>query len=154
MDVEILGSSDHDDGEQDQLVDKAIQNQEGTPKVTDTATADEKMESSPEVANDAAKVADNVVAKVGNENPNLHEIPVEPMITDDKDVTLSESNEVKETADREAALALSGGHLGKSPQEMARLAHVALDQMEDLDQYLDIFMADQTMTVAKAVKVR
>ena len=31
MDVEILGSSDHDDGEQDQLVDEAIQNQEGTP---------------------------------------------------------------------------------------------------------------------------
>ena len=26
MDVEILGSSDHDDGEQDQLVDEAIQN--------------------------------------------------------------------------------------------------------------------------------
>ena len=69
MDVEILGSSDHDDGEQDRLVDEAIQNQEGTPKVTDTGTADEKMESSPEVANDAAKVADNVVAEVGNENP-------------------------------------------------------------------------------------
>ena len=67
-------------------------------------------------------------------------------------MTLSESNEVKETADREAALALSGGHLGKPPQEVARLAQVALDQMEDLDSYLDIFMNDQTMTVAKALK--
>ena len=33
MDVEILGASDHDDGEQDWLVDDGIQNKEGTPKV-------------------------------------------------------------------------------------------------------------------------
>ena len=82
MDVEILDSSSHDDGEQDRLVDETIPKQESTPKVTDTATAGEKMESSPGVANDAAKAVDNVVAEAGNENPNLHEIPVEPMTTD------------------------------------------------------------------------
>ena len=49
-------------------------------------------------------------------------------------------------------MALSGGHLGKSPQEVARLAQVALDQMEDLDSYLDLFMTDQTMSIAKAMK--
>ena len=83
------------------------------------------MESSPEEeAIDAAKVADKVVTEVGTENPNPNEIPVEPMITDDNAVTLSESNKVKETADKEAALALSGGHLGKSPKEVARLSQV------------------------------
>ena len=116
MDVELLGSSDHDDGEQDpQQVDETSK-EEGTPKVTDPATAEEKMESSQEEeALNAAKVADKVVTEVGTENPNPNEIPVENMTTDDNGVTLSESNEVKETADKEAALALSGGHLGKSP---------------------------------------
>ena len=135
MDTEILDSSSHD-GEQDRLVDETTPKQESTPKVTNTATAGEQMDSSPGVADDAAKAVDNDVAEAGKENLDLQEIPEEPMTTGDKVVTLSESNEVKDIADREAALALSGGHLGKSPQEVARLAQVALDQMEDLDSYL------------------
>ena len=154
MDIELLGSSEHEDGEQDpQQVDEASK-KEGTPNVTDSANAEEKMESSQEEeALNAAKVADKVGTEVGTENPNPNEIPVEHMTTDDNGVTLSESNEVKEIADKEAALALSrGGHLGKSVQEVARLSQVALNMMEDLDPYLDIFMADQTMTIAGAVK--
>ena len=68
-------------------------------------------------AAEEVEVVDNDNSKVGTETPN-------PEV---KEVTLSESNEVKETADRE-------------------------NQIEDLDQYLDILMTDQTMTVAKAVK--
>ena len=37
-------------------------------------------------------------------------------------------------------------------QEVARLAQAALDQMEDLDTYLDLVMMDQTMSIAKAKK--
>ena len=110
------------------------------------------MDSSPGVADEAAKAVDNGVAKAGKENLDLQEIPEELMTTGDKVVTLCESNEVKDTADREAAMALSGGHLGKPPKEVARLAQVALDQMDDLDSYLDLVMIDQTMTIAKAKK--
>ena len=67
-------------------------------------------------------------------------------------MTLCESTKVKDTAEREAAMALSGEHLGKSPKEVARLAQVALDQMDDLDSYLDLVMIDQTMSIAKAKK--
>jgi hypothetical protein len=150
MDTEILDSSGHN-GEQDRLVDETTPKQESTPKVTNTATAVEQMDSSPGVA-EAAKAVDKDVAEAGKENLDLQESPEELMTTGDKVVTLSESNEVKDIADREAAMALSGGHLGKSPQEVARLAQVALDQMEDLDSYLDLFMTDQTMSIAKAKK--
>ena len=69
MDVELLGSSEHEDGEQDpQQVDEASK-KEGTPYVTDSANADEKMESSQE------EEALKIVTEVGTENPDLIEIP-------------------------------------------------------------------------------
>ena len=154
MDIELLGSSEHEDGEQDpQQVDEASK-KEGTPNVTDSANAEEKMESSQEEeALNAAKVADKIVTEVGTENPDLIEIPVEQMTTDDNAVTLSESDEAKDIAEKEAAEALTrGANQGKSVKEVARLSQVALDMMENLDPYLDVFMLDQTMTIAGAVK--
>ena len=109
MDIELLGSSEHEgDGEQDpQQVDEASK-KEGTPNVTDTAEADEKMESSEE------EVALKIVTEVGTENPDLIEIPVEQMTTDA--VTLTES-------EKEADEALTRGAMqGKSVKEVARLS--------------------------------
>jgi hypothetical protein len=40
----------------------------------------------------------------------------------------------------------------KTPQEVARLAQATLDQMEDLDTFLDLVMIDQAMSIAKAKK--
>jgi hypothetical protein len=39
MDTEILDSSVHEDGEQDQMVDKTAADQDSTPKVTKAAEA-------------------------------------------------------------------------------------------------------------------
>ena len=111
MDTEILDSSSHD-GEQDRMVDETAPKQESTPKVTNAALAVEQMDSTPGVA-EAAKAVDKDDAEAGRENLDLQKSPEELMTTGDKVVTLCESNEVKDTADREAAMALSGGHLGK-----------------------------------------
>ena len=93
MDIELLGSSEHEgDGEQDpQQVDEASK-KEGTPYVTDSANADEKMESSQE------EEALKIVTEVGIENPDLIEIPetVEQMTTDA--VTLTESEKEADEA--------------------------------------------------------
>ena len=47
MDLGLLGSSDHEDGELDRQVDKAIQKREGTPKDTAAVKAAEEMEAEP-----------------------------------------------------------------------------------------------------------
>jgi hypothetical protein len=98
MDTEILDSSSHD-GEQDRMVDKTTPKQESTPKVTNTALAVEQMDSTPGV-DEAAKAVDEGDAEAGRENLDLQKSPEEQMTTGDKVVTLCESNEVKDTADR------------------------------------------------------
>ena len=93
MDIELdLGSSEHEgDGELDpKQVDEAS-HKEGTPNVTDTAEADEKMESS------EVEVALKIVTEVGTQNPDLIEIPekVEEMTTEAVTLTESEKESYK-----------------------------------------------------------
>jgi hypothetical protein len=149
MDTEILDSSGHEDGEQDQMVDETPPDQDSTPKLTKAAEAVEQMESTPGSV-EAAKVVDEGSAEPGAENLDLQENTEEVKAPDEKEEVVtffSESNEVNDTA-----MGISGDHKEKSPQEVARLAHVALDQMEDLDTYLDLVMMDQTMSITKAKK--
>ena len=67
------------------------------------------MDSTPGV-DEAAKAVDKGEAEAGRENLDLQKSPEELITTEDKVVTLCESNEVKDTAEREAAMALSQGN--------------------------------------------
>jgi hypothetical protein len=153
MDTEILDSSGHKDSKQDQMVDETAPDQDSTPKVTKDVEAVEQMDSTPSTV-EADKVVDEGAAEAGEENLDLHECTEKAKSPDEKEevVTLSESNEVKDIDEKEAAMALSGDVNEKSPQEVARLAQAALDQMEDFDTFLDLVMMDHTMSIAKAKK--
>ena len=96
--------------------------QDSTPKVTTAAEAVEQMDST-RGSVEAAEAVDEGAAEAGTENLDLQESSEELKAPDDKEevVTLSESNEVKDTVEKEAAMAISGDHLEKSPQEVARL---------------------------------
>ena len=124
MDLTMLDSSDHEDGEQGRKVDEAIHQESGIG--TDNAKSYEEMEDNvdkPKVGADTVKpedemeVAGNINQEVGNSNPT----------NEDEELTLNESDEVKGVTD--------DGNLSGV-----------------LDQYLEILMTDNTMSVVKAMK--
>ena len=123
LDVSMLYSSDHEESEQGPKADEALQDESGNG--AESAKLDEVME----VSDDIPKVgADNVKPSEEMEDTgNTHQVVGIKPTKEDEDMTLQESNEVKDGKD-------DGDHNG------------------DLDQYLDVLMLDSTMSVAKAMK--
>jgi hypothetical protein len=103
MDTEILDSSSHEDGEQDQMVDETAPDQESTPKDTKAAEAVEQIDSTPSVAA-AAMAGEKGAAEAVEENLSLHESTEEVKDPNEKEavVTLSELNEVRDLDEKEA----------------------------------------------------
>ena len=127
------------DAEQDREVNETIPEQESTPKDTNAAEAVKQMDSTPVIAT-AATAVETSAAEVVEENLSLHE----------------STGVVKDLDEKEAAMTHSeseeGDNKERSPQVVARLAQATLDQMDDMDTYLDLVMIDQTMSIAKAKK--
>ena len=70
MDTEILDSSGHEYGEQDQMVDETAPDQDSTPKVTTAAEAVEQMDST-RGSVEAAEAVDEGATEAGTENLDL-----------------------------------------------------------------------------------